>query len=92
MPTIGSDVESKGRRRMKKIVKFLVWETQRDGGIILGAGEDEQRIRFEAEMKSSCLTDAGFLLEMIKIFWNYMVVVVCVCEYTKNHWVSILNG
>ena len=43
----------------------------------------------EAEMKSSCLTDAGFLLEMIKIFWNYMVVV---CEYTKNHWVSILNG
>lgn len=48
----GLDVRSK-RRELKRILMFSIWKTWRDGGIIPGGREAKERIRFEAQIKSS---------------------------------------
>lgn len=36
------------------------------------------------------LKDSGFLSGVMKIFWNYMVVIVTqLCDYDKNHYIVL---
>ena len=35
--------------------------------------------------REGLLMGTGFLLEVIKMFWNYAVVLAQLCEHTKNH-------